>query len=372
MTQPRVWDLWQKKAPSLRRHIHFCVHAPQETLRADPFSARHSLHIDFGPTAWCHASLVYEHVRALRVALLRHGDRKCKFYMVSGADIPAKPPQNFFEDYETIIGISKRATGQFHYNSQWMGFTTADAVKVVGEYLVFPGDSPSAAFNEDVLSATCPRPELKEMRGCPDELVITRLVERGGLTDYHRPRTLCWEVAWTSTDGISNQSSPVNWYSSEVLFPQLTTKTPAEKGICGPGEPCEFLDLVKLHKAHKVSVPLHNPRTYPSWGVQTLPFVGFKRMMCVFRLCKVGYTTRKVTRDMPFESLRWFYDLIYSQDVTRIEEQLSVEIEADAANTKIADPALYQRAIMPVFSLSYSECVWARKNPDVYAINNWY
>ena len=366
VTQPKVWNLWKDIDSEFSSRIHFCVHVPLEVRKSSIFDSEHGLDIEFGPTAWCNASLVHEHVRALQSSMFLHGDDKTMYFMTSGADIPIKPSRHFFESYETLLSITnyEKPTS---YNSQWMAFTAADAATYVREYVTSPDGKPTESFNKDAVKSWCSHPTNEIMStGCPDEMMVSMLLKRNKFVDFRTPKMLTWEVIWTNDLG---STSPINWYSSHLLFPHVQTKLPPDGGnYCQiPGAECEF-DKIRINLAPVFQVFAPN-----AYGRRYMPVrhIGFKRVLCFYRISALGFLMRKVTKAMDFDDIEWLYRLIFSQDTNAVVAQLDREIAEDSKNTDLANPRMFARETQRLEKLTDYQCAAAREHPDDYAKKLW-
>lgn len=375
VTQPSVWNLWSSLDEQLIPHIHFCVHTPSRIHESSSFENRHGLKIEFGPTEWCNATLVYEHVKALRAAIVLHEkpNRPSMYFMVSGMDIPIKPPHKFFETYESIIAHYDQDGGS-GFNSQWMALTLADAKTVVNEYLSTPEGRPTAEFTKDALRAVClDTSSPKVVSRCPDEWMVTSLIKQKKLTDYHGPRLLCWEMIWSSESGIS----PLTWTSSDMLFPFWSARPPVDRGYCpGKTNGCEIPRL--LHNAPEKEIMAYAfPYKRDSTGkvvgpeMRVLPFVGFKRALCFFRLSSVGFVMRKVSREIEFKPLSAFYVRLFSRPDDLVEWRLDDEIEADAKNENFAREEQFLSKHAKFTAPTQEGCAQSQQNPEEFAARLW-
>jgi hypothetical protein len=66
ISQPNVWKLWHEMC-TYKEDLYFFVHCPENLKPEDPLFnwIPHKLNT----TGWCQTSIVYEHLRALKMAI---------------------------------------------------------------------------------------------------------------------------------------------------------------------------------------------------------------------------------------------------------------------------------------------------------------
>ena len=316
--QPRAWLLWRSLSGET---IDFVVHSPRGVPVPDGFEPSD---VDFGPTAWCESSLVYEHLKALKIALYRRRRHpRTLYFMLSGAHVPVRPAAAALERYEDLVpwfispeneraGMDSR--DRFGH-SQWLALTRESAERVVSFYIK-PG---LAAFTEMSAENAC---SSDTVRQCPDNFFIGRALgakgEKRKIMAEPRPLT-------------HNQQSPANWYSADVTV--LLTED----------EPCEMSELDA-----KVRWMEH------SWsGVSIHTLLAYVRKYGTCLFC------RKVLRICVLDES--ILGILYSDESAFLGRVLAAEMKRDATRRR-ADPDILVRP--PTFVQAYPSSCACRQLSD--------
>lgn len=351
ITQPKVWELWHSMC-SYKDRLHLYIHCPNEHNPASALFKKVAL--PFGTTAWCQASLPFEHLRAIKFAMSNlkfNSATECLYCMVSGTDVPLRSADCLFEcDYSTMIWMHQGNNWTLQPNppsydtikhSQWMILASSEANIIINECLKDDYSS-TDEFKNYVVEILC---HTRGLQSCPDETLIGRIL-------YNK---LTKGVPITiKTDGFNNlvtwdprgikdtdrwldgkyDLSPVNWYSPNVLIP-----------INCPNwdlKPMVELDTVRVIKKEGFNIA-HRYSHYCA-------------LLCIINLQidhvsskntkPSGMFFRKVAKEMPYDSLEAFYRILFSNDNKQVIDELNIQ------NNRTADLPLAEKA------------KWKKVNPE--------
>lgn len=312
--QPNVWKLWLEKAAKLPQYskVHLMVHAPEKTKKEGSFEKAYDINrfpegdpIRFERTGWCEMSIVIETLKAFQKAYLHMAamtatatDARVHYYLVSGACIPVKPVRLFFiTPYCTVL----RKFGENFSHSQWMTLTHM-AMKYLLETSIRPGrmlksnDDVSDTFVETYLMFNCWN-GLKKY--CPDEYMIGNLLypllSKNKALWIDAVTMHQWKVHSGDTfmDSICCDGSPITWKSAN--------KTYSLRDM-GSGF---TLDKYGVNDELHGSLPtlLLYSRMYPN-----LDLKASRAQM------PTGFFMRKMSRSLPFKTIRKTLDVIYTNE----------------------------------------------------------
>lgn len=311
--QPKIWKLWLEKAVQLPEYskLHLMVHAPEETKKEGSFEKEYDINrfsegdpIRFERTGWCEMSIVTETLKAFQKAYLHMAaaatpDAQVHYYLVSGACIPVKPVRLFFRTpYVTILRMFSNTTLT---HSQWSAFTHP-AIQYLLDVSIQPGrtlkgnNDLSDLFAETVLAFNSWY-GLKKY--CPDEYVIGNLLYPFLKKERFFPKDLFtihqWKVHSGNTmwDSICCDASPITWKNANKTY--------------------DIRDLGSGFTLNRYGV---NDELYASLSTLLLysrmyPNLDLKASRVLFPL---GFFMRKISRALPFKSIRKVLELIYSNE----------------------------------------------------------
>jgi len=327
ITQPKVWELWHNMC-SFRDNLKFFVHCPIDKVPESTLFNR--LDLSFGNTAWCQPSLVFEHLRAIKKTMQTlhfNSETECLYCLVSGTDIPLRNADCLFNcKYETMIRMLYpqywNYVGYPSYShlkhSQWMVLASSEANIIINE-CIKDDYSATSEFKKYVMDILC---YSQGFKSCPDETIIGRILfdkMQNGVPVNMNVQALNNIITWDARairdsypwlQAGSYHNSPIEWYSPDVVVPVNVNNFPGME-----------LDEETIQPRLEVGFSRYHRYSH------------YCAMLCYFNLqhdsknptntLPGGVFFRKVTRDMPFESLEYLYRLLFSGNNPEIVKELN-------------------------------------------------
>ena len=231
ITQPNVWKLWHDMC-TYKDYLYYFVHCPEHYRPADPLF--NWIPIPFGETKWCQSSIVYEHLRALKMSIhaisqVPHSEEdpiQCLYCMISGADIPIRSADFLFECvYKNRINFTGgRGYKSIISHTQWMILAHQEA-NLITYYSLNDDLSAKDNFIEIIVKILCNK---RPVQSCPDESLIGNILYRI-LPETNRDEFIEKNSGLVTTlfKGFTHQreyirytnTSPINWYTYKRIIP---------------------------------------------------------------------------------------------------------------------------------------------------------
>jgi hypothetical protein len=342
--QPNVWKLWHEMC-SYRDHLYYFVHCPEHLRPTDPLF--NYIPAPIGPTGWCQTSIVYEHLRALKMSMYaisrtQHSTEEpiqCLYCMLSGSDIPLRSADFLFEcEYKTRFKFTYDGYISHVSYNQWMILAQYEANLIVN-YSLTDDYTATDKFITQVLKFLCGKRKLQD---CPDELLIGNIlytilseVDSSLLNNkqlfynkYNGLITLLFKGLTTQLEYMGyTKTSPINWYtynriiaienatqyiSSDRQHPFYKRQT-NDKIIKSDTEFDEDTPNNNFFYTHFLAL-IYYCNLYINSSKREL----FSSVSTLVPESERAMFFRKVSKEMPFDEIAMFYRTLYSKNTHEI------------------------------------------------------
>ena len=346
ISQPNVWRLWHEMC-TYKEHLYYFVHCPEDLRPTDPLF--NWIPAPIGPTGWCQTSIVYEHLRALKMSMYGISQTshsiepiQCLYCMLSGSDIPIRSADFLFEcQYKTRFKFTYDGyTSHISYN-QWM-ILAQDEANLIVNYSLNDDFTATDKFITQVLKFLCGKRKLQD---CPDELIIGNIlytilseIDSSLLTNkqpfynkYNGLITLLFKGLTTEYKYMRyTRTSPINWYTYNRIIPIENANQYIYSDRQHPFYKRQTNDKIKKSDTEIDEDTPNNTFFYTHFlaliyycnlYINSSKRELFSSVSTLIPESERAMFFRKVSNEMPFDEIAMFYRILYSKNTDEILSQ---------------------------------------------------